>query len=29
VAEGGHYGLIDPQHPAFAHVLAALDLLAS
>lgn len=25
----GHYGLIDPEHPAFAEVLAALDLLAS
>jgi acetyl esterase/lipase len=25
----GHYGLIDPQHPAFAEVLAALDLLGS
>jgi acetyl esterase/lipase len=26
---GGHYGLIDPEHPAFAQVLAAVDLLAS
>ena len=25
----GHYGLIDPEHPAFARVLAALDLLGS
>jgi acetyl esterase/lipase len=25
----GHYGLIDPEHPAFAEVLAALDLLGS
>jgi len=29
VAEGGHYGLIDPEHPAFARVLDAVDLLAS
>jgi acetyl esterase/lipase len=29
VAEGGHYGLIDPEHPAFAEVLAAVELLAS
>ena len=29
VAEGGHYGLIDPEHPAFAEVVAAVDLLAS
>jgi acetyl esterase/lipase len=29
VAQGGHYGLIDPEHPAFAEVLAAVDLLAS
>jgi acetyl esterase/lipase len=29
VAEGGHYGLIDPEHRAFAEVLAAVDLLAS
>jgi acetyl esterase/lipase len=29
VADGGHYGLIDPEHPAFAQVLAAVDLLAS
>lgn len=29
VPDGGHYGLIDPQSPAFAHVLAAVDLLAS
>jgi acetyl esterase/lipase len=29
VPDGGHYGLIDPQHPAFRHVLAAVDLLAS
>ena len=27
--DGGHYGLIDPEHPAFDEVLAALDLLAS
>ena len=27
--EGGHYGLIDPENPAFAEVLAAVDLLAS
>ncbi|SDP66143.1 Alpha/beta hydrolase family protein [Pedococcus dokdonensis] len=26
---GGHYGLIDPEHPAFAKVLDAVDLLAS
>jgi acetyl esterase/lipase len=26
---GGHYGLIDPEHPAFATVLDAVDLLAS
>ncbi|MDU0314018.1 alpha/beta fold hydrolase [Phycicoccus sp. M110.8] len=29
VADGGHYGLIDPEHPAFGQVLAAVDLLAS
>jgi acetyl esterase/lipase len=29
VPEGGHYGLIDPENPAFAEVLAAVDLLAS
>jgi len=29
VAGGGHYGLIDPENPAFAQVLAAVDLLAS
>jgi pimeloyl-ACP methyl ester carboxylesterase len=29
VPDGGHYGLIDPAHPAFAHVLAAVDLLSS
>jgi acetyl esterase/lipase len=29
LAEGGHYGLIDPEHPAFAEVVAAVDLLAS
>jgi pimeloyl-ACP methyl ester carboxylesterase len=29
VRDGGHYGLIDPQHPAFHHVLAAVDMLAS
>jgi pimeloyl-ACP methyl ester carboxylesterase len=29
VPDGGHYGLIDPQHPAFDEVLAAVDLLAS
>ncbi|WP_270887148.1 alpha/beta hydrolase family protein [Pedococcus sp. 5OH_020] len=29
VDSGGHYGLIDPEHPAFAQVLAAVDLLAS
>jgi len=29
VEEGGHYGLIDPEHPAFARVLEAVDLLAS
>jgi acetyl esterase/lipase len=29
VPDGGHYGLIDPEHPAFARVLAAVDLLAS
>ena len=29
VPEGGHYGLIDPANPAFAHVLAAVDLLSS
>ncbi|MDR6863541.1 alpha/beta hydrolase [Phycicoccus sp. 3266] len=29
VADGGHYGLIDPEHPAFAEVLSAVDLLAS
>jgi acetyl esterase/lipase len=29
VPDGGHYGLIDPGHPAFAHVLAAVDLLSS
>jgi acetyl esterase/lipase len=26
---GGHYGLIDPEHDAFAEVVAAVDLLAS
>lgn len=29
VPGGGHYGLIDPEHPAFAEVAAAVDLLAS
>jgi acetyl esterase/lipase len=29
VPDGGHYGLIDPEHPAFAQVLAAVDLLGS
>ena len=29
VPDGGHYGLIDPEHPAFARVLEAVDLLAS
>jgi acetyl esterase/lipase len=29
VGSGGHYGLIDPEHPAFATVLEAVDLLAS
>ena len=29
VAGGGHYGLIDPEHEAFAEVLDAVDLLAS
>ncbi|NYG06644.1 acetyl esterase/lipase [Phycicoccus badiiscoriae] len=29
VGSGGHYGLIDPENPAFAQVLAAVDLLAS
>ncbi|GAA4711480.1 hypothetical protein GCM10025782_04460 [Pedococcus ginsenosidimutans] len=29
VETGGHYGLIDPEHPAFAEVAAAVDLLAS
>jgi pimeloyl-ACP methyl ester carboxylesterase len=29
VPDGGHYGLIDPEHPAFAQVLAAVDVLAS
>ena len=29
VKGGGHYGLIDPEHPAFAQVLAAVDVLAS
>ncbi|GAB3439466.1 alpha/beta hydrolase [Phycicoccus ginsengisoli] len=29
VAGGGHFGLIDPENPAFAEVLAAVDLLAS
>jgi acetyl esterase/lipase len=29
VPDGGHYGLIDPEHHAFAHVLAAVDLLSS
>jgi acetyl esterase/lipase len=26
---GGHYGVIDPEHAAFAEVLSAVDLLAS
>ena len=29
VPDGGHFGLIDPEHSAFAEVLAALDLLGS
>lgn len=29
VASGGHYGLIDPEHPAFAEVARAVDVLAS
>jgi pimeloyl-ACP methyl ester carboxylesterase len=29
VGTGGHYGLIDPDHPAFAEVASAVDLLAS
>jgi acetyl esterase/lipase len=29
VGDGGHYGLIDPEHPAFQHALAAVDLLGS
>ncbi len=29
VREGGHFGLIDPEHPAFAEVRSAVDLLAS
>jgi len=29
VEAGGHYGLIDPDHPSFAEVAAAVDLLAS
>lgn len=29
VPDGGHYGLIDPEHPAFDRVLGAADLLAS
>jgi acetyl esterase/lipase len=29
VPEGGHYGLIDPDHSAFARVLAAIELLAA
>lgn len=27
--EGGHYGLIDPDHSAFARVVAAIELLAA
>ena len=29
VPDGGHYGLIDPQSPAFGRVVAAVDLLGS
>ena len=29
VADGGHYGLVDPEHPAFAEVAGAVDLFAS
>jgi acetyl esterase/lipase len=29
VGGGGHYGVIDPEHEAFAEVLTAVDLLAS
>jgi acetyl esterase/lipase len=29
VPDGGHYGLIDPEHPAFSHVVSAVDLLSS
>jgi acetyl esterase/lipase len=29
VPDGGHYGLIDPEHPAFGQVLAAVQVLAS
>jgi acetyl esterase/lipase len=29
IDRGGHYGLIDPEHDAFAEAVAAVDLLAS
>jgi acetyl esterase/lipase len=29
IPDGGHYGLIDPEHPAFAQSLAAVALLSS